>query len=450
MSLDDLNATGSAVADEPITTTGDGGGGEPGTVSEPLPVEEPSSTPTEQPIETETPTTEQPVEQPLEPAGMPSPLPKELRALMADKELAAHPLVAGAIKQLQSAYDRLNAYTTHFPTVADAKKFAETFPGGLQDAIAAQTKAQEKDASDDIFYSRDPKQTYDLAASWQQDDPEAYRTLAHEALMVMMDRDPEGYRGIMLENLEGSLSQMQQAAFRRNDQEAAQRIGKVHEDIFGRKPGEQPRVDPRDNKHKEREEALNRDRATFTNGVAENFMTSSGSVAGDKVSTSVRSAVDKALANTKVNDGQKFDLAEKLYNSIDKKLRADKSLQNQISSIVSNGKRTGRFTREDQEKYVNAIYAKAVALLRADGPQFINDWTATFLNIKRTDINRREQAANRTGLTGGGSPNLGSTPLTGAQLLDMSQEELNKVPKQLIPGNWRELMRAERAKRQLV
>src|SRR5260221_2779536 len=137
MSLDDLatmTADPTTVA-EPSAPIGDGGGGGTATEQPTLPVESPVEPTTETP--TETPTEPPPTgDAPLEPSvtdliTKPVALPQEIRRLAADKELMANPAVAAAVKAAQSAYDRLNAYTTHFPTVADAKKFTEAFPGGV-------------------------------------------------------------------------------------------------------------------------------------------------------------------------------------------------------------------------------------------------------------------------------------------------------------------------------
>ena len=448
MSLDELNAGGSALATEISPGAGDGTGGGSAPAPEALPVESPEAQPTEaQP-------TEQPLEQPVpeQPLldGQPSPLPNEIRALMGNAELMANPLVAGAVKNLQSAYDRLNAYASHFPTVGDAKKFTEAFPGGVPDALAAQEKAQKLDNSDAVFYSRDPQQHRELATGWQQDDPQAYASLIRSGMEVLHDADPEQFRAIGLDMLEQTLANMQQAAYQRNDQEAAQRLSKVHEDIFGRKPGEQPRTDPRDTQFKQRERQQQEREQGFLNQVAVNFMETSNDTVGAKFKTTIETAVAGLLKGIKVTDGQKSRLVADIYGDINTKLRADTALQNQISAIVAAGKRAGKFTPQDQQKYVNAIYAKAQSLLRSSGPQFINDWTATFLNVKRADTAKREAAGTRTDVTGGGSPNFGTKPLTGAQLLDMSQEELNKVPSQLIPSNWRQLMKDERLRRQAV
>jgi hypothetical protein len=446
--LDDamMTAADSAVATEPTESIGDDSS--VGTVTETTAVgdESPETQVTETQETTETTSTEETSAPPTD-ATQPVVFPDAVRKLQANKELMANPLVAEAFKAMQSAYGRLNDYTLHFPTVADAKKFAEAFPGGLNDALSDKQEADKARASDDAFYSRDRKQIYELASTWQQDDPEAYRVLLHEGLMNLMDRDPEGFREVALELLEGSLGQMQQAAFQRNDQESAGRISQVHQDIFGRKPGESARVDPRDRQFKEREAAFQRQQAEFTGRVAASFMETSNDIAADKVSVAVRATVNQVLKNSKVTSEQKDKLASEIYDDINLKLRADKSLQSQIQSIVGSGKRTGKFSKEDQDRYSNAIYAKAQSILRSTGPQFISNWTKTFLNMKQADTNRRVAAGNRTDLTGGGSPNFGSSMLTGAQLLDMTDKQLMEVPRQLIPKNATELMREERARR---
>ena len=446
MSLDDLatmTADPTTVA-EPSSPIGDGGGGGTATEQPTLPVESPVEPTTETP--TETPTEPPPTgDAPLEPSvtdliTKPVALPQEIRRLAADKELMANPAVAAAVKAAQSAYDRLNAYTTHFPTVADAKKFTEAFPGGVTDALSAQQRAIQMDESDNAFYSRDAVQHRALASTWAKDDPEAFAVLSRAGLEVLAETQPDAYRTLALDVLEQTLGNMQQAAFQRNDQEAAMRINQVHQDIFGRKPGEQPRTDPRDAQHKQRETQLREQEQRFQSQVASNFANESNKQAGTRISQSIDGVLKSALATVKITPQARNRIAEEIYSNINQTLLQDKGLDNQLKSIAQAGIRSGQFTPQQQQQWINAIYAKARGLVQSTAQKVIDQWTQDFLGMKKADTTRREQAATRTDVTGGGSPELGLPKVTGEQLLTMSKEDLNKLHPSQIPKDWKEQM----------
>lgn len=441
-------AIDSAVATEPSTPIGDGGTGGTEIEQPTLPVESPVEPTTETTVETppETPSTE---ETPAAPSAtdyitQPVALPQEIRKLAADKELMANPAVAAAVKVAQSAYDRLNAYTTHFPTVADAKKFSEAFPGGVQDALTAQQRSMQLDESDTAFYSRDAAQHRELASTWAKDDPEAFATLTRSGLEVLAETQPEAYRTLALDVLEQTLGLMQQQALLRSDSEAAQRINQVHQDIFGRKPGEQPRTDPRDAAHKAREASLKQSEERFQSQVAANFANESNKQAGTRISQSIDGVLNIALKTVKITPAARTRMAEEIYDNINKTLLQDKGLDNQLKAIAQAGIRSGQFSPQQQQQWINAIYAKARGLVQSTSQKVITQWTQDFLGMKKADTTRREQASTRTDVTGGGSPEMGLPKLTGKQLLEMSDEEFRNVHPSQLPKDWKKQMQDAR------
>lgn len=374
---------------------------------------------------------------------VPVALPDAIRKLQADKDLSAHPLVSEALKQVQSAYDRLNAYTLHLPTVADAKKFAESFPGGLNDAIQAQQRAQQLDESDSVFYSRDPAQHRELASTWAKDDPEAFRVLQRAGLEVYAETNPEGYQALGNEILEQTLGNMLETAYKTGNQEAAARISQVHQDIFGRKPGEQPRQDPRDAKYQQREQAQTQREQQFQQNVAKNFADTSNTQAGTKISTAIDSVLKTALNGVKITPQAKQRIAKEAYDEINTRLLQDRALDNQLKAIVQAGSRARQFSPQQQQQWVNAIYAKGRNLVQTVVSEKVNEWTVNFLGVKKADTTKREQAGSRTDVTGGGSPNLGMTPLTGDKILNMSDEDFRNYKGPIHP-EWRKQMQDAR------
>lgn len=421
--------------DAGASPAGDGGGAQP--------IE--STQATEQPTDATTAEGQQPTDTTLpEYVGQaPVALPDAIRKLQADKDLGAHPLVSEALKQVQSAYDRLNAYTLHLPTVADAKKFAESFPGGLQDAIQAQQRAQQLDESDGVFYSRDPAQHRELASTWAKDDPEAFGVLTRSGLEVYAETNPEGYQALGNEILEQTLGNMLATAYQTGNQEAAARISQVHQDIFGRKPGEQSRQDPRDAKHQQREQAQTQKEQQFQQRVAKSFADTSNSQAGTKISTAIDGVLKTALNGVKITPQARQRIAKEVYDEINTRLLGDRALDNQLKAIIQAGSRSGNFSPQQQQQWINAIYAKGRNLVQTVATEKVNEWTVNFLGVKKADTTKREQAGARTDVTGGGSPNLGMTPLTGDKILNMTDEDFRNYKGPIHP-EWRKQMQEAR------
>lgn len=444
MSLDDVAtlAADSTAAADVSAPAGDGGSGAdvsvPSTTGDSGAAAAVERTNTQATPEVQT-TTEIPEWQPTQPVA----LPDAIRKLQADKELLQNPIISEALKQVQSAYDRLNAYTLHLPTVADAKKFSEAFPGGLQDAIQAQARAQQMDQSDSVFYSRDPAQHRELASTWAKDDPEAFSVLAKSGLEVLAETNPEAYQAIGQEVLEQTLANMQAAAYRTGNTDAAQRIAQVHEDIFGRKPGEAPRVDPRDSKLSAREKAQEQKEQQFRQSVAASFATQSNTQAGVRVKSTIESIVKTALNGVKVTDAARSRIQKDIYDDVNAQLLRDGGLDNQLKSIAQAGMRAGTFSPQQQQQWINAVYAKARGLIQASAQRIISEWTKDFLGMKGADLSKREQAASRTDVTGGGSPNLGMTLLTGDKILQMTDEEFRNYRGPIHP-DWKKQMETAR------
>lgn len=418
---------GAGVADTSIATAGDSGA----TTS----IESTQDVTTGTEATAEGSTTQQPVTD-TSWQGQPVSLPDAIRKLQADQALSANPLVSDALKQVQSAFDRLNAYTTHLPTVADAKKFTEAFPGGIQDALTAQQRAQRMDESDNIFYSRDPQQHRSLAETWAKDDPDAFAVLSKSGLEVLAESNPQAYQSIGQEILEQTLVGMLTTAYRTGNTEAAQRINQVHQDIFGRKPGEQPRTDPRDQKFQQREQQISQREQNFLNSVALNFANGNNAQAGQRISSSIDSTLKTALNGVKITDAARQRIAKECYDEINQKLLIDKALDNQLNSIRTSGLRSGRFTPQQQEQWVNAVYSKGRNLVQQVVADKVNEWTTNFLGLKKADTNKREQAGQRTDITGSGSPNLSMKPLTGDKIAAMSDEDFRNYKGPIDP-NWR-------------
>ena len=368
------------------------------------------------PVDTTQPEASQPA--PFE-IGAGQPLPNEFRSLFKNPD----PAVAALAPKIQSMWDRLQAYTSHFPTVADAKQFSEAFPGGVKDALMAQAKAAELDEADNAYFSRDPAQHAALAKDWATNDPEAFASLAEQALTALSESNRPAYDKLGGTILEGTLSNLYRTALGVGNKDAADRIAQLHEDVFGRKLGEQPRNDPRAQELTQREQRLKTQEQEHTNRVASDFATNANSQVGKQLQSQILTNLSTALKNLKVSEGAKGRISQEIYDDINQKLIADKGLQNRLQSIAQQGRRAG-FTPQLTQQWVDALSARARALLATSAKTVIDRWTQDYLGVAKATNAKIDNAASRKDVGGGGLPNHGLAPLTAEKMATMTNAEI--------------------------
>jgi hypothetical protein len=418
MSLTELGGGATAsVADEPSSPSiGGDGGAEPS--PETLPAE-PSSEPVEPPAEP----TAEPTPEPSQPeAPLTTPtgaLPNEFRSLFKH----ADPAVAALGPKVQSMWDRLQAYTTHFPTVADAKQFSETFPGGVADALAASARAAELDETDIAFASNDPAQHRSLAENWIESDPENYSSLITQGLEVLAGKDPQAYQSIGNKVFEATLANYYRTALGQGNQEAAARLAQLHEDVFGRKLGEQPRVDPRAAELDQRRQQLDAKERDITNRASAEFATSANAQVAKQVQSTITANLATALGKLKISEQAKQRIASEIFDDINQKLIGDKGLQTRLQSILQTA-RKGGFSDQARQQWIDALNARAKNLLGASATAIIDRWTKDYLGVVQSSTKKIESAASRRDVGGGGLPNYSMQPLTADQISKMSTKDL--------------------------
>ena len=430
MPLDDVGAAAAAIdtsipsdggagaVEAPVTDvqTDDVTGGTPAAI-EATPAEQSQPTPAETQV-------------PLEVTPGQS-LPQQFRSLFKNPD----PEVAKLAPQIQSMWDRLQAYTTHFPTVADAKEFTSAFPGGVKEAVAAQQRAMELDEVDNAYFSRDPEQHASLARDWSQNDPEAFATMVRASAGVLSQSNPQEYQKVGQEILEGTLHNLYRTALGVGNQEAATRIDQLMKDVFGRGVNEAPKADPRDQQFKQREAEQSKRESEFQNRVAADFATGANQAAGRQLQTQIQSNLATALKNLKVSDGAKGKIAEEIYNDINQKLIADRALQTRLQSIAQAGRRNG-FSDQQRAQWSDAIIARAKALLPTSAKSVIDQWTQDYLGVVKANNDKATSAGQRKDVGGGGPPDQSLTPLTGDKIFHMTDKEFSDYKGPIHP-QWR-------------
>ena len=347
------------------------------------------------------------------------PLPQQFR------NLAKHPdpEVAKLAPMVQSMYDRLQAYSSTFPSIADAKEFVQAFPGGVKDAVQAAQRAAELDESDVAFESGDPATHRALAEDWYARNPEATTTLTRQALELVAEKNPAAYQEMGETILEGTLANLYRTALGMGNKDAADRLAQLHQDVFGRRLGEQPRQDPRMLEFQQREQQIRQREADLQNRTAASFATDANAQVGKQLTSQIQANLSTALAKLKVSDGAKSRIANEIYDDINSKLIADKGLQMRLQSIAQAGRRSG-FSDQHRQQWTDAIAARAKALLPSSAKSIIDRWTTDYLGVVKATNSKLTSAASRKDVGGGGLPDHSLAPLSAEQADKMTSAEL--------------------------
>ncbi len=389
------------------------------------------------------PTTEVTAEQPVQPEAQPEEVipegaspPDWIKAHFADPQHG---------KDAQRLWDGYNAFRQQFGTIAEAKAAKEIISsvGSLDELKSAIEAANEKQNSDFVYSSADPAQHEAMARDWAESDPKAFATLTQAGIKVLAESQPEAYQELGQQILTETLASLQATAHRIGNKDAADRIEQVARDIFGHGLNEPKRVDPRDAKYaaKDKEYAEREQKAKAE--LVTNFAQSANTQVGTQVAASIDAMLKTALAGVKITDAARGKIASEVYSSINEKLVADKGLQTRLQAIGQAGKLRGQFSQQDTQQWVNAIQARAKALLPTVAKQVVEQWTKDYLGVVKDKTAKITGAANRKDITGGGAPDLSTGPLTLEKLKGMTNQQLMDYPG-VIPPDLLKQLRASR------
>ena len=369
--------------------------------------------------------------------NVPSAMPKELTALLKDPSVA--PKLQAVMPQIQSAFDQLARIREVFPTVRAVHEFAETFPGGLEEAKAAQQKSAMLDEADDQF-GGPPEQQRALAEEWITDNPDAFKSMFVQSAALLRERDPQGYEQItgqvFHDRLESSGFAEQIEAFRGilaigNKEVWAEKLpGYVQwlvnkADELGVKWTKTAgRVDPAINAAKTEREAAAAERSAAFKERLTLFSGQVGASVHTSINQSVSALTTNLLKDTAFSDAGKTRIRTEIISTMDQAIKADRNMQRQIARITQEGFRSGN-TEDAKKQLVTLLSGRAKQLLPATAKKVIAERTAEIIASNSATNDKRAAAGARTDVgAGGASPAVRTRKLTVADTAGMSDEEI--------------------------
>jgi hypothetical protein len=334
------------------------------------------------------------------------PVPEWLKPLFADPKVG---------REVQSLWDRHQAYLDVFPTVAEARAFKELFPGGAEAAKKLLAESEEVAEVDDAYFSADPRVQSQLAANLYQDDPAAFRSMLSQSARVLAERDPAAYHALSSDILASALQaeqfdqhvELMRQARERGDSEAlgrltdqlikwSQKFGSASPPAAGRPATAK---DPQQAELARQREQLQREQQEFRASQYGAFQQS----ANDAVVSQVRQSIEAATAAvlpTGISDGAKKRIAEDIFAEVNSTLQGDRGLTRQVAGIL----RQWNFDEQTKQQVVNLIFGRAKALIPTVAKRIVSDWTTSVLSANRQKTAKQQAAAKRVDIVGGGAP----------------------------------------------
>ena len=401
-------------------------------VAEPEVVDTPA---VDAPADAGKPATEQPEKADAAAAAdnLPSSLPKELTALLKDPSVA--PKIQAVMPQIQSAFDQLARIREVFPTTRAVHEFAEAFPGGIEEAKAAQQKATILDAADEEF-SGTPDTQRALAEEWASDNPEAFASMFVQSAQVLQQRNPEAYARITEQVFLGRLAQIgfdeqiegfrQVLASNNVDKMKGMVAWMVQEaDKLGIKwKGETGKTDPELSAAQREREAAKSDLSAANAERIEIFKGQVGASVGTTVTQSIAAVVNPLLKDAPFSDAGKTKISSQIRDEIDVAIKADKGMQRQIARILSEGLRTRKMD-DARKQVVGLLSSRAKQLIPKTAKRVIEERTSEFVAGNNALNLRRDAAGKRTDVgTGGAPPAVRTRKLTKEDAATMSDDDI--------------------------
>ncbi len=356
------------------------------------------------------------------------------------KQLLADPAYRGIGPKVQQLWDQHQAYRELYPTVAEARAVKELFPGGAEEAKAVHARALALDAADEQFVSGDPQAQGELALEWYQDNPEAFSRMVAVSARLLAEREPETYKqlteGMFLAALQAERFDKRvdllREALAKNDGEA---LKGLVETLVGwaekrgiSRPAGRDGLDPERQAIQQERERLDTERRALEGERYGAFHNAAQTSVETQVRQSIEGVLAKVLKDAPFTEGGKKRIAEDIFRQVDNTLRADRGLARQYASIVRpRGPAQGAGWRLDpaaQDAVVSLLVGRAKALIPAVAKQVVAEHTSYLVGANKALIEKKEGAAKRVDIAGGGAPEVRVRPLKPEDVRGMTDEQI--------------------------
>lgn len=334
------------------------------------------------------------------------------------------------------------AYRAAFGTPAEAQQVKELLPGGVEQARALVEQAKEFTADDAALYSADPRAQGESATKLYQSDPEAFTSMFRASAQLLAQQNPETWNQIGLETVKAtvahtglaeSLGNLIEAA-RAGDDAAIERLFpefvKKWTDLgLPTQAARRARGEDGDRQQFQKQrEQFDRERTDFDNQRAQALAHSTLADVDSRLKQSVTQNLTKIPQIAKATEGMRTRIVEEVLNEIDKRMKANTWLQNQIGQLLSAPRGRRNTDPEAWKKASDLSFNAGKALVVPVIRDVLNDWTKAKVAEQKDKTARASAAAEHREAAGGPGKGPTAQRLTNEKLYKMSDEEILELP----------------------
>ena len=357
----------------------------------------------------------------------PGVIPPELAPLMRDDKYRPH---------IQRLVDQNRAYQA-FGTVRDARKFAESFPGGVTEALNYRDRAFTLDSADEAFESGDENARSQLVNEWFERVPDATIGMLGTTMRILQQRDPARYGQlsgkIVQETFKNSNWDLQLASI-------ADKISKLSAEqladpVISRLAGEaqwlveqaekagikysdKAKVSSEVDEISKRQQTFEQQQQQHQIERANFFTDAINTDVKSSLNRSINAKVGELLKNSAFSDKGKQRIASEILTGIEDKLKQDPAYKATLRQHI---KEAGMSVSK-RDKVVSFIVERSKIAMAAVAKQVIAEKTAELIADNKK-ANARKEGPGRVDITGGQSASARPRKLTAEQMRSMSDSD---------------------------
>lgn len=317
---------------------------------------------------------------------------------------AADPAVRAEVNRMWS---QLQNYVGLGPA-QELKALKEKFPGGVAEAERIINDAIGIQTVDAQFYEGGPEQRSELVKSLYADDPAALIGTTEVSLQFLRDTAPQEY-GRIADSIVGNalakgevgahIQRLYDEATKTPDNPLSKIITDVYEWAIEKAGFKKPPTDPRQADLDRRKAELDARDKTFNQQQFQSYQSNLNSTVVNSIGTEIGTMLDTLTKDVPIADGAKKMISEQILDAVDEKLRADSTLQYQITQLLA----LKRYDDNTRNQHQQLLINRAKIVLPDIAKQVFGEWTTNVLAVNKATIDKKTAAAKRSDIVGGGS-----------------------------------------------
>lgn len=311
--------------------------------------------------------------------------------------LRAHP-------KLRNDYFRGLAALEVVGTVADARKMAEFFPNGVEDAQAAIEGRDQLERIDGLLLSGTEEGAAQFLERVREFDAQSFERVAKAMPAYLAQHAPHVYREQARTNVGNFLARARQVAESRQDENAVNAVdvlASLYNLSLDGQPGQEagPK-DPRLAEIERKEQELAQREQQQQVQVLEGFIDRANDGAVKEILGAIDAQVDKLLPN--YAEGLRRKISGEVYAELHRRQQANRDLTNQVRRQFREAYQLNDLSEDRQKKIAQFVVGRAKPLVPDVVKQVVGTWTKEYLAANGSRLEKQRTQASRQDIGSGG------------------------------------------------